>query len=187
MSFLYRAGKRNSPIFNKTSFYFVLYTLAILTILEIKNKLFNSFEFIAAITVVSLLIGLLIYQRKEPAKFYYEGHDNRHILRRQSPLVYAAIGVILSGLTSLNFVVGEPFVVTGHVEDKHYGTRKGGVVHMLDIRHERYGVLHYRASEKLWLSQEKGFPLLLKIQKNVFGLHVIIGVKPSTLKRYNKY
>ncbi|WP_162940999.1 hypothetical protein [Photobacterium salinisoli] len=144
----------------------------------IDDHLFNGFEFVAVVAIASLLIGLLAYQPKNPLKFYHEGQDERHILRRQSPLVYAAIGVILAGITSMYGVVGEPFEITGYVDDKRQSRHKAGVTHILVIRDESYGVLRCSTSEKLWSSQHIGSPLLLKVQRNLFGLHIIRSIKP---------
>ena len=154
-----------------------LYIISTWVAFSIDENMFNGFEFIALVGLACLLVGLIVYQRKNPSKFYHEGEDERHFLRRQSPLVYTATGVILIGTTALYAVVGEPFEIIGYVDQKYQSSGKGGVTHVLDIKHKNYGVIRSRSSEKLWLSQRTGSPLLLKIQRNLFGQHLTISVE----------
>ncbi|CAM3206492.1 hypothetical protein [Vibrio neptunius] len=154
-----------------------LYVTAVWVAFSVDDNVFNGFEFITLVGLVGLLMGFILYKRKNPLHFYHERQDARPFLRRQSPLNYAASGVILVGITALYGVVGEPFEIIGYVEQKRQSRGKGGITYVLDIKHEIYGVIRSRTSEELWLSQRNGSPLLLKIQRNFFGRHVIISAE----------
>ncbi len=170
-------GETVIAMVSKTYIQISLYGIAIWVAFSVDDNVFNGFEYIALVSLVCLLIGLIVYKRKSPSKVFLEGEEHRPFLRRQVPFTYAASGVILAGVTALYGVVGEPFEIIGYVEQKRQSRGKGGITHVLDIKHELYGVIRSRTSEKLWLSQSTGSPLLLKIQRNFFGQHVIVSVK----------
>jgi hypothetical protein len=144
---------------------------------SVDDHVFNGFEFATSVGFISLILGFIVYQRDTPERQYFKGQDRRHFLRRQSPLRYASTGVILAGLISLNGVVEKPFEIIGYVTHKYNRSTKGSTVHILDISHKDYGTLRGRVSKKLWLTQRVGSPILLGIQRNIFGQYVVKSVE----------
>ncbi len=164
---------------NMTYVQFALCAIAFFVADMVDGRVFNGLEFATLTAVASLLIGFLVYKRKDPLKFYHDGQDERHFLRRQFPLVYAAIIFILVGIASLYLFIDKPFEVIAYVEHKSRTQNKGNVTHILGIRHERFGVLRYSVSEKVWLSQRIGGHILLTVQKDVLGLYVVSSVESA--------
>ncbi|MBD1560015.1 hypothetical protein HC752_24155 [Vibrio sp. S9_S30] len=144
----------------------------------VDDKVFNGFELIFLSSVASLICGVVLYKLKKPSSLCLDRSDSRPLVRRQFPLIYMAVGVILVGFLALHTSAGRSFEVITHVNDKHERFGKAGKVYIIDIVHVEYGTVRLRVPKEMWSELNVDTPILLELQKNLLGLHVVRSFEP---------
>lgn len=160
-------------VINRVILPIALYIAAIWLSIMIDDTVFNGFEVVFVSAVISFILGMLIYKRRDTSGFYLDSKDERSYFRRVSPISYACLGTIIVGLVTIHTSIGERFEVVAFISDKYERYNRGRHVYSLGVSHEKYGTVNLRVSEKVWLAQSKGAPMILSVQMNLVGLYIV--------------
>ncbi|KJY80880.1 hypothetical protein [Vibrio nigripulchritudo] len=158
--------------------FLAIYVSAFWTSFAVDDYVFNGFELMVVSYIVGLLFGAVFYKRKALSNFSRDATASSMLFSKQSPLIYMSICAILVGTLALQTPIGKSFEVITYLNDKYERSSKGGRVYVIDIVHYNYGVARLRVSKEIWLELNEDTPILLKLKKNLLGLHVVKAFEP---------